>query len=273
MTRWSIDVQTAAAVLPLNTQEVRAHLNLNAGFFAALDATSGAGEVNPDRIQIADTSGFVEGDEVFLFDDITHDGEVLRVSAIVANDYIKTSTNIVGDYTVARNARVYPDAVDNALLVTLIMGVTIKTQGAMGRTLINTTYDYYQDDFVGGMIRLPNPPLSSVTGVYTSDRDDTETEFVNTRYREDTSSLPGRVVLNDDEVWPVNLRSQKAIRVRFVGGYGAAAASVPENIKLDMLDMIAFKFEERMGGAEAITGPTYRMILKGMYEESIPFMP
>ncbi len=273
MTRWSIDVQTAAAVLPLNTQEARAHLNLNAGFFAALDATSGAGEVNPDRIQIGDTSGFVVGDEVFLYDDVTHDGEVLRVLAIVANDYIKTSTNIVGDYTVARNARVYPDAVDNALLLSLIGGVTIVAQEAMGRTLINTTYDYYQDNFVGGVIRLPNPPLSSVTGVWTTDRNDTETEFVNTRYREDTSSLPGRVVLNDDEVWPVDLRSQKAIRVRFVGGYGATAASVPANIKQVMLDLIAFQFEERMGGTETITGPTYGTILKRLFEESVPFMP
>ncbi len=273
MTRWSIDVQTAAAVLPLNTQEVRAHLNLNAGFFAALDATSGAGEANPDRIQVGDTSGFVEGDEVFLYDDVTHDGEVLRIQAIVANDYIETETNIVGDYTVARNARVYPDAVDNALILNLIEGVTGVAQDAMGQTLINTTYDYYQDDFVGGRILLPLPPLGSVTGVFTSDRDDTETEFVNTRYRVDTSSLPGRVVLNDDEVWPVNLRSQKAIRVRFVGGYGATGASVPANIKQTMLDLIAFQYEERMGGAETITGPTYGTIIKRLFEHAIPFMP
>ena len=273
MTRWSIDIQTAAAQLPLNTQEVREWLNLNAGFFAALDATSGAGEINPDRIQIADTSGFVAGDEVFLFDDVTHDGEVLRIQAIVANDYIETETNIVGDYTVARNDRVYPDAVDNALIQSLITGVTIIAGEGMGQTLVNTTYDYYQNDFVGGRILLPFPPLSSVTGVFTSARDDTETEFVNTRYRVDTSSLPGRVVLNDDAVWPVNLRSQKAIRVRFVGGYGAAAASVPENIKSDMLDMIAFKYEERLGGAETITGPTYGTIIKRLFEHSIPFMP
>lgn len=73
----------------------------------SLDATSGAGEANPDRIQIPDTSPFLVDDWVWIKDDLTPDGEMGKVEAIVTNDYLDLVGNLTNTYTVAQNAKVY----------------------------------------------------------------------------------------------------------------------------------------------------------------------
>ncbi len=72
-----------------------------------LNATSGFGEANPDRIQIADTSGFLAADIIWVMDDASPNGEVATVDSIVVNDYLDTDTNFANAYTVAGNAKVY----------------------------------------------------------------------------------------------------------------------------------------------------------------------
>jgi len=73
----------------------------------ALDATSGAGEANPDRIEIPDTSPFLVGDWVWVRDNATPNGEMGKVASIVTNDYLDLAANLTGAYTVAQSAKVY----------------------------------------------------------------------------------------------------------------------------------------------------------------------
>lgn len=71
-----------------------------------LDADSGAGEPNPDRIYIPDTSGYILYDLVWVSDDNTTDGEIRRVDAIQPT-YLDLDANLNNAYTVAQNAKVY----------------------------------------------------------------------------------------------------------------------------------------------------------------------
>ncbi len=73
----------------------------------ALNATSGAGEADASLVQIADTSKFLVDDWVWVKDDATPNGEIGKVSAIVANDYLDLVDDLANAYTVAQNAKVY----------------------------------------------------------------------------------------------------------------------------------------------------------------------
>lgn len=73
----------------------------------ALNATSGAGEADASLVQIADTSKFLVDDWVWVKDDAIPNGEIGKVSAIVANDYLDLVDDLANPYTVAQNAKVY----------------------------------------------------------------------------------------------------------------------------------------------------------------------
>ena len=77
------------------------------GIETILNADSGLGQVNPDRVYIADTSYYELYDLVWISDDNTPDGEMRRVDGIVANAYLDLDANLNNAYTIAQNAKVY----------------------------------------------------------------------------------------------------------------------------------------------------------------------
>lgn len=116
-----------------------------------------------------------------------------------------------------------------------------------GRSLITQTRDLWLDrwprDYV---IEIPRGPVQSVTSVVYYDTSDTEATFASSNYLVDTDSLPGRVILNDDTLWPtVTLRPRKAVRVRYVAGYGAASDLEPTDVHLVRL-ILTHAFENRL---------------------------
>jgi uncharacterized phiE125 gp8 family phage protein len=46
-------------------------------------------------------------------------------------------------------------------------------------------------------------------------------------YRADTRSLPARIVLNENQSWPTNVRRHNAYQIVFVAGYGGAESVPP----------------------------------------------
>ena len=271
--RWSIDVQTAPAEYPLILADVWEHLRLNALFQANLNADSGAAQPNPDRIYVDSPDGFAAGGLVWVTDDNSRAGEVVRVKSLQPT-YLESYTNLTNDYTLAQNAVVYADAEDYRWVEKKIKAATTLAENNTGQALITRTYDYYQDWFDCAIdLPLPFPPISAVTGVYTTDTDNVETEYDNTKYWVDTDAKPGRIVLNYGEVWPTGLRDEKAIRVRYTAGYGNYG-DVPEWITDIMLELIAFWYAEREGGSqptERSEEPTLNNIISQFWHEAIPF--
>ncbi len=116
----------------------------------------------------------------------------------------------------------------------------------LNRALITQTWDYYLQGWPGkNYIEIPLPPLVSITSIKYTDYLNVESTFANTEYIVDTVAEPGRVYLKWDKSWPsVSLQVVNAIVIRFVAGYGAAAA-VPENIKQAILLQIGALYENR----------------------------
>lgn len=74
----------------------------------ALNSDSGTGQgANDAKIYIADTSGFLVGDTVWVKDDNTTDGELMTIDTVTENTSLNCDASMVADYTTAQNAKVY----------------------------------------------------------------------------------------------------------------------------------------------------------------------
>lgn len=118
------------------------------------------------------------------------------------------------------------------------------------RAFITQTWVLYLDDFPRGgdrSIRLPMPPLVSVTHVKYHDVDGTQQTYSSASYHVATGADPGRVVPVDGGVWPaVDYGRPEAVEIRFVCGFGAAAA-VPAAAKNAILVTMADRRENPQG--------------------------
>ena len=116
----------------------------------------------------------------------------------------------------------------------------------LNSALVTQTWDYYLDAFpTTNTMKLPLPPLQSVTSITYTDQDGNSSTFSSGSYTVDAISKPGRIVLNAGESWPSDtLQVVNGVVVRFVAGYGAATA-VPQAIKQGLMLLLGDMYEIR----------------------------
>ena len=114
--------------------------------------------------------------------------------------------------------------------------------GWLGRALGTQTWDLVLDEFPCEGIRIPLPPLQSVTYLrYVSPETGLETDLtVNTDYQVDVYSEPGWIMPGANG-WPAIMDTINAVRVRFVAGY----ETVPPAIKQAVMLLAAHYYENR----------------------------
>lgn len=141
-------------------------------------------------------------------------------------------------------------ATEDALIDRLIAAARQRVELELRRALITQTWDFFLDCWPRcRQIRLPMPPLVSVTHVKYYDEANTLQTFALSNY-EVATGTPGRVALKEEASWPTLERRPDAVQIRFVAGYGAAAA-VPAAIKQAMLLLIGHWYKHR---EQVITG-------------------
>lgn len=101
-----VGFQVASSANPTNTNVFQI-FRVDITTLELLNGTSGFGVANPDRILIADTSGFLDGDVIWVMDDNSLDGEIAVVESIVENTHLDTDKDFLNAYTVVANAKVY----------------------------------------------------------------------------------------------------------------------------------------------------------------------
>lgn len=100
-----------------------------------------------------------------------------------------------------------------------------------GRAFITQTLDWQLDAFPACReLVVPRPPLVSVASITYLDAAGVSQVLDASKYSVDTLSDPGRIVLAYGASWPLTRPVPAAVSVRFIAGYGAAAA-VPAAIK------------------------------------------
>lgn len=97
----------------------------------------------------------------------------------------------------------------------------------------------------GGPIRLLYPPLISVTSITYLDEDGVQQTLPSANYRVVNDDIGATIEPEFDYSWPITRDVSNAVRVTYVAGYGASAASVPGTTKTAMLLLIAHWYENR----------------------------
>jgi len=175
------------------------------------------------------------------------------------------------------------DSVDERNLQPMVEAARSYAEEYMNRALMSQTLVLYLDSFSDkddplwegvrtgpymnfhkDYIVLPKSPVSSVTSLKTYDDEDTATTFAASRYYVDTASVPARIVLRTGESFPTALRVANAIEVTYVAG-STSPYSVPEPIRLGVLQHIAFLYEHRGDMGEYLQARSVPPMIKTMY--------
>lgn len=159
------------------------------------------------------------------------------------------------------------DTADNDLITALITAARERAEEYTKRAFITQTWTYRLDRFPKGQaeqwwegvvqahsnilnggkrdIMIPRPPLASITHLKTYDDANTATTYSADNYIVDTNSKPGRLVLENAQTWPTDLRRANAIEIEFIAGYGANATDVPAAIRTAIYIILAKLYECR----------------------------
>ena len=118
-----------------------------------------------------------------------------------------------------------------------------------GYAYLEQTWNLVLDDFPrAAVIKIPRPPLMSVTHVKSYGIGGTAATMTAGRYYVDTDSKPGRVHLGYGESWPSTiLRPANGVEVQFVAGFGSAQSAVPTEVKQAIKLIIGHMYEHREG--------------------------
>lgn len=92
-------------------------------------------------------------------------------------------------------------------------------------------------------VQLPRLPVQSITSITVFDPANATSTVAPAIYSLDMAG--GRLVLNDGQSWPDDLREYAAVDIDFVAGYGDAAGDVPEDIRQAILHIVAAMYESR----------------------------
>jgi len=135
---------------------------------------------------------------------------------------------------------------EDTLIDTYIMAARQLCEMEARRAFVTQTFDLFLEQWpASDEIMLPRPPLQSVTSITYTDSNGNAQTMPSADYLVDTASEPGRVVLSYGGTWPsATLRPGPAITVRFVAGYGLAAA-VPAMYKQAIKLLVGHWYENR----------------------------
>lgn len=156
------------------------------------------------------------------------------------------------------------DSIDTNFLNSFVKAATILCEEYTGRAFINrslrlsldgvqdfdeTIGDGYNEGpfqiYFDNYIKLPRPPLVSVTAIKYFDDDDTESTWATSNYQVDAESAPARILLRTGGAWPTSLRKANGIQVEYTAGYGESRADVPESIRVAIMQTAMNMYEHR----------------------------
>lgn len=184
-------------------------------------------------------------------------GAVFYLLTTIADNTTVTYTDNIADASLGAEAPSI-NTTDDPRLSILITAARQHAEQELGRYLVTQTLDAYFDDFPrydnprfpSREIRLP--PLQSVASVKYIDTDGVLQTLAADQYTVDANAKPARIYPAYGLAWPDTLDIENAVTIRFVAGYGTAAA-VPACIKHWLLMRVRMMYDNP---APFIVGPT-----------------
>lgn len=138
------------------------------------------------------------------------------------------------------------------LVTRLVAAATEQAEQWTGRALLTQTWRLTLDRFPLGEIRLPRPPLQSITTVQYIDEDGATQTLDESLYQVTSDAEPARLAPAYGESWPATRCQPEAVLVTYVAGYGAAGSAVPAPIRHAIHMLVGHWFANRQAvGSEA----------------------
>lgn len=170
---------------------------------------------------------------------------------------------------------------DDDLIAALVSAARERCETITRRAFLTTTFDVFLDWFPGytptyqllrelgrgwgpssqlapgqylGEVRLPRPPLQSVTFVKYVDPSGTLQTIDPADYRVTSAGTPGRVTPLFGRVWPPSQVISDAVNVRFVAGFGDDPSDVPASARAAVKLLAAHLYENRSDAGDVPAG-------------------
>lgn len=170
-------------------------------------------------------------------------GNAFFLLTTLPNNTATTFTDNVSDASLGGGSPA-TNTTNDPYLISLISAARTAAERITRRALITQTWELLLDSFPPWEITMPKPTLQSVTSINYIDSDGASQTLSASKYLVDSKSEPARITPVFGEVWPVTRAQTNAVAVRFVAGYGAAAA-IPAGIRQWMLIRICTLYDQR----------------------------
>lgn len=152
---------------------------------------------------------------------------------------------------------------EDTLIESLITAVRQVAEPWLGRSLIEQTIMSTLNFWPDNPVRLPRPPLISVSSISTIDEEGNSTTYSTDNYFVRTDIVPGEVVVKNGSAPPINTdRYYGGFQVVHVSGYGDEASDVPMSIRHGLIEWVLHALENRQVDREP---PDNAMPLLGAY--------
>jgi len=161
--------------------------------------------------------------------------------------YLRLDANV--DTTLVNNliqtARFWCEDYTNRTLLTTTFTLSLDGIGYVDVPIKEGFHTGYSDTPRINYIELPRSPVQSVTHIKSYTDDNTASTLATSNYYSDLVREPARIVLRDGGSWPTDLRNANGIEVQYIAGYGDSRGTIPEPIRVAMLEYISFLYEHR----------------------------
>jgi len=132
---------------------------------------------------------------------------------------------------------------DNVLAI-LIKDAREVVEEYLGRSLIDQTWTWEMNsEDMKDPIDIPRPPIQSITSLTEYD-EASGSETTNVTTSTNYQLIEGFRLVQRNDGWQIN-RKERAGKLIYVAGYGAAGSNIPQPIKTAILRKIATDFENR----------------------------
>lgn len=136
---------------------------------------------------------------------------------------------------------------EDTLVDSLIKRSRIMCEAWTERQIITATWTLKMPFFPAYRIMLPKPPLQSITSIQYYDTNGDSQTISAANYQVNTSgTFRGSVVPVSSYSWPaVESGKENAVTLTFVAGYGDATTDVPESLRVGLMDLFTYLYENR----------------------------
>ena len=165
--------------------------------------------------------------------------QYIRVVCTVAVGAIDFGASVItGSYLTA----------EDTYITGLIVTARKICEAEMRRSFITRTYILYLDAFprFGHVLELPMPPCAAISSIVYTTSAGTATTWAATEYQLSATGHTSRLCPAYGYDWPSEtLRELDGVAITYTAGYGATAASVPEEVRHAMMKVVGDLYENR----------------------------